>query len=657
MISVIMSVYKEKVEWLKKSIDSILNQTFNDFEFIITLDNPDNVELKSIIEEYQRKDKRIKVIINEENKGLVWSLNNMIAISKGEYIARMDADDISDKNRLKKQLTYLEEKNIDILGTDIIVFDKEKKFRKHLHENDIDIKENIGKGSFIPHPTWLVRKKVFIELKGYRNIYSAEDYDFILRAIKHGYILGNYPEPLLQYRINMESISRKNAYKQKLTSNYLDDNFNNIDEIRIEDLENYISKRLKDEEKYSKGEQTLYKFKAEKNIFKKIYYLFLLFFKYYVYLKNNKMRNVINKIKSKFNFRDKQYMLIIKHYIKIYLFPIIRSNKKIKLESYKKNIYLIDVPQFRNLGDHAIAKAERLFFEKNYKDYNVVEIPIDEYEINYLNLKRNIKNDDIIILVGGGNFGVEYYIMELHRREIIQNFKNKIILFPQTIYFGYSEFGLKQLKKSSELYSKNTNLIMFAREEKSYNIMKYYFKNNSYLVPDIVLSMKIDDNKFERDKILLCLRNDIEGCLDSKDINDVYKILKEYKYESYDTVIKNNVLLKDRDEELKKCYNKFLSSKLVITDRLHGMIFSAITSTPCLVLKNYNYKVESVYNTWLKNIDYIKFIQDKENLNIEIDKFIKKDYEEINYIGFEKEFENMNRIICSFIKENNDDDF
>ncbi len=102
-----MSTYNETVEELKKAIDSILTQTFKNFEFIIILDNPQNYEHKKVINEYLSKDKRIIFLINESNIGLAASLNEGIENAKGDYIARMDADDISMPNRLEKEYNYL----------------------------------------------------------------------------------------------------------------------------------------------------------------------------------------------------------------------------------------------------------------------------------------------------------------------------------------------------------------------------------------------------------------------------------------------------------------------------------------------------------------------------------------------------------------------
>ena len=95
MISVIMSVYNERLEWLQAAVNSILNQTYSDFEYIIIIDNPDlNEDAVSFLKEIARADSRVHLHFNEKNMGLMKSLNVGIQISKGNYIARMDADDV-----------------------------------------------------------------------------------------------------------------------------------------------------------------------------------------------------------------------------------------------------------------------------------------------------------------------------------------------------------------------------------------------------------------------------------------------------------------------------------------------------------------------------------------------------------------------------------
>ena len=120
-ISVIMSVYSEPIEWIKQAIDSILNQTFTGFEFIIVNDNPSRTENRNLLSAYA--DERIHLISNSENVGLTKSLNFALALAKGKYIARMDADDISLPSRFLKQFEYLEaHPEIGVCGCNVETF-------------------------------------------------------------------------------------------------------------------------------------------------------------------------------------------------------------------------------------------------------------------------------------------------------------------------------------------------------------------------------------------------------------------------------------------------------------------------------------------------------------------------------------------------------
>ena len=120
-ISVIMSTYNEKEIWVKEAVDSILNQTVNDFEFIIIVDKPDNNKIIDLLHEYEMNDKRVKVYINNKNLGLVKSLNKAIRLSNGKFIARMDADDYSYPQRFEKQLNLLQNNpDVSLCATGVI---------------------------------------------------------------------------------------------------------------------------------------------------------------------------------------------------------------------------------------------------------------------------------------------------------------------------------------------------------------------------------------------------------------------------------------------------------------------------------------------------------------------------------------------------------
>ena len=217
-ISVIMSIYSEKEEWIKESIDSILNQTFSDFEFIIINDNPNRDNNKSLLAKYAQIDNRIIVITNEENVGLTKSLNKGLKIAKGKYIARMDADDISLPTRFQKQVDFLE-KNPEyiVCGTNIYYFGETKMFlySDWIKLDNDAIKAQLIFNSCFAHPTVMIRRDILLNHNIFydENYKQAQDY----RLWEELYNFGKYKnleEKLLKYRISFNQVSNKNNSNQ-----------------------------------------------------------------------------------------------------------------------------------------------------------------------------------------------------------------------------------------------------------------------------------------------------------------------------------------------------------------------------------------------------------------------------------------------------------
>ncbi len=239
-VTIIMSTYNETEIELRESINSVLNQTYSNFEFIIVNDNPENANIAQVLD--QLSDKRIKIIRNNMNKGLVWSLNCALKNSIGEIIVRMDADDICVNNRIERQLEYLDKNQLDLIGSYIELIDEKGSTIKELMKQPQTHKEiafYMKWGNCIMHPTWMVKRKVFVKLDGYIEATYCEDYDFILRALKAGFKVGNVPEKLLKYRIRRESISRENIVQQYILRLYLSNNIKN--DLREEEILNYIA--------------------------------------------------------------------------------------------------------------------------------------------------------------------------------------------------------------------------------------------------------------------------------------------------------------------------------------------------------------------------------------------------------------------------------
>lgn len=205
-ISVIMSVYDGE-KYLDESIQSILNQTFKDFEFIIINDCSTDNSLY-IIKQYATKDKRIVLIENEENIGLTKSLNKGLKIAKGKYIARMDADDVALSERFNKQYNYLEKnKNVFLLGTSAMMIDEDgnRSIKITAITQEKKIYSRLRKKNTIIHSSIMFRND--FELFYRENFKYAQDYDLYLRVLSEGKIIKNILEVLLYYRVCKNSIS------------------------------------------------------------------------------------------------------------------------------------------------------------------------------------------------------------------------------------------------------------------------------------------------------------------------------------------------------------------------------------------------------------------------------------------------------------------
>ena len=216
-VSVLLPVYNA-VKYLSQAIESILSQTYKDFEFII-IDDGSNDESYETIRKYSDIDVRIR-LFSRENKGLIISLNEGLSYAQGKYIARMDSDDISYPERLQEQQDFLEKNSACVaVGSRVLLIDPEGMpicpFSTQLSHEEIDNAHLALKGGAITHPAVMMRAKNIVEIGGYREDYvHAEDIDLFLRLAEVGR-LENLPSTLLQYRMHFESIGNSKRTLQK----------------------------------------------------------------------------------------------------------------------------------------------------------------------------------------------------------------------------------------------------------------------------------------------------------------------------------------------------------------------------------------------------------------------------------------------------------
>lgn len=247
LVSVLMCCYQEPENYLKLAIESILNQTYENLELLLVVDDPGNRMARQIVRNYSSADNRIVPIFNEDNIGLASSLNKAIQYAKGEYFCRMDSDDISNKERIEEQLSYLLANRLDLVGSFLDVIGEDSEFLyqvANIPTQSRSVERALRYNNCVPHPSWFGKAAVFEG--GYREVPYAEDYDFLIRAVLSGFEVGNVPENLVKYRMSPNSISRSNMYKQYLVQKYLSRLFSRGKQADVDGLNCYLDSRYSD---------------------------------------------------------------------------------------------------------------------------------------------------------------------------------------------------------------------------------------------------------------------------------------------------------------------------------------------------------------------------------------------------------------------------
>lgn len=298
------------------------------------------------------------------------------------------------------------------------------------------------------------------------------------------------------------------------------------------------------------------------------------------------------------------------------------ANEKRKLRNtykaeFKKNpntVFLILTPEHGNLGDHAIAQAETNLLKR--LGVNYIEITGSQlYELKWTN-RLDVFNGFPVFINGGGNLGTIWIKTENLQREIIQNNpRSTILILPNTVFYEDSKWGQEELRNSIQIYNRHKHLTIYAREQTSYDFMNPIYRDVR-LVPDMVLSLKKDGYGLERKGCLLCLRSDCEKTrtLEQEDvIRQQAQLLFGDQVTDTDMIVKGGISIAERENALNAKFTQFSGSELVITDRLHGMIFCAITGTPCIVVDSKSPKVRGCYE-WIKHLDYIRLASKPEDI-------------------------------------------
>lgn len=299
----------------------------------------------------------------------------------------------------------------------------------------------------------------------------------------------------------------------------------------------------------------------------------------------------------------------------LYIWKLIFSNVFKKHKYREKFKFLLVTPEHGNLGDHAIAVAE----ESLFKDCFLCEITEKKLSriLKYYGQCKSLKilfGKSDILFNGGGYIGTIWPETDALLLKIIELLPdNKIVILPNTVFFSDDECGRAWLAEARKVYNSNSNITLCVREKSSYDNALQLFDNPERvnLIPDMVLSLNKCRESQKRSGVVLCLRKDREKTMDdarSAEIYDLAHILFDSVKEA-DMCLDHNVSPETRSEELERQFEIFRHAELVITDRLHGMIFAAITGTPCAVFFSKSHKVKGVYDWSLSDAEYIQSVE------------------------------------------------
>ena len=730
-ITVILPVYNVE-KYIEDCILSIINQTLTDIE-VIFVDDCGSDNSISIVEEYAKFDKRIKVVKNEKNSGAAQSRNNGLSHATGEFVCFMDPDDayasddileimyntviqndvlavcgnikvVEDSYRyynfskktssyygfnvLKDGLYTYEDYNIwSSWGFTRFIFnrkyimDNKILFPNYRHYEDplffVTLMSSLNKFYGINKDVYLYRqvqkdrkmsylaiKDTLLSIKEVLNIYLENK--FFSHYVNEYQTLINFIKNDFSYYI----FEKKDNYKDLIQ--LINEDLNEIDFDIVTRFSSYnIYRSFSDvlkKEKIKKDSTNIFK-RAVKKALKPVYLPIKNRFvdiidsrtwelKEEINNKYNELLNVTKESRSKFSDIENKTNLI---YSEITNYKNEKKDNKNILKDieflventfnnmfFDKKIFLIGSSEHSNIGDAAISRGTYEFIFKYFKEYKLIEISTFELDEKMPYIEKVMNNNDLIFLQGGGNLGSKWLAEENLRRKIIEYFpQNKIIIFPQTIYFEPGEKGDKELEISKRIYNQHSNLLLFTRGKISLEFAKKHFPNvPSYCTLDTALNINIKFN-FVRNGILCCLRDltDESGITKSQ-YDEIISTIKRYDnnfaftnnlYEGEIDKIHRNFVV---NEQLKK----FASHQLIITDRLHGLIFSLMTNTPCIVFSSYNYKLKE-FTDMLKDNPFISFIdKDVSKLDSEIKRMLKLDC--INYQNnFDKEFDKISKII------------
>jgi len=603
-ISVVIPVYKAE-PYIRQCLDTVLNQTHQNLEVILVDDgSPDGCP--EICDACAAADPRVRVI-HKDNGGVSSARNAGLGAATGRYVGFVDSDDWVDYDFFERLHRAAKESGADIAACGIIkVYERHHK-RRAFYESDRTFsgeaaQREVLKNDQMSCHTWnkLFDRRLFDGIL-FPPGKCYEDIHVMHRVFERAAKVAVIADWKYYYRQRPDSITYTPSAGN--LADYFDAHYTIYREkAQDAELRPYLVKLAAatalslvksgaPEGKYAP------EFERARGFLREI-------------RRDGALLRLLGP-NARLEIRYPRCHRPVKRAVKLYhqLFPPRETDREPDwraLRAKGANI-LLGPSESENLGDSAIGYAEKAFFER--EGMALVEITQAQFRTFKRRIRRAIGPGALIAIQGGGAMGSQYRDQEEIRSWAIRSFpKNAIVQFPQTVYFADTPAAEKLKRQAVQLYGTHKGLTLFAREAFSYEIMRNLYHNRVEIAPDIVMSLPPYESGGEREGALMILRCDVEANLNIQDYFDIKNRLARggLSVEVSDTRLARRIPLERRDEELRAFLQKMASKKIVVTDRLHAMIFAAITGTPCIAFGNYNHKVLGGYQ-WLKDLGFVRF--------------------------------------------------
>lgn len=634
VVSIIVPIYNVE-KYMNKCVESIVNQSYRNLE-ILLIDDGSPDRCPQLCDAWAQRDSRIQVI-HKANGGLSSARNAGLEVANGDYVLFVDSDDWLDTDAVEALLAGIEAQHADICACGFYIehLDAEGQTAETTafiyHKPDIVLNYVLDK--IRPEVcNKLYRRAVIGTLRFDETVRYAEDILFNYTAFKNAQCVCSIGAPKYHYLQNsgnsittdfitdaraqswqtcekmvLDCVGQPALY-QAAVYRFIVYSFGILSRVLlVEDFckkyydalaDKIISYRMdiwKNQYLSRKHKLSAALLSVSKPLFKRIF-LFL-----------HRNGGVLHRAKLfaakiAFGLQTGAYAL--------------KAN--LQRCMHRNNfIFFVLTPCHENYGDQALAYAGSRFLE----DYFVFEITGDLLSrfVHYPKLFRKMIGRSTIVFNGGGYLGTLWlaYGEEILRSVLQLVPNNKMLVLPQSIYYADDACGAAELEKSKQIYAACPRLILTARDKTSYALMKaYYPKTQVYLMPDMVLSLNQCKKDCKRSGAMLVLRDDIEKKTSDALADAVSALLMEQygAVRKIDMMAAHRISPKDREKELEIHFRRFRESEMVVTDRLHGMIFSAITGTPCVVFNSKTHKVRGVYEWMFSDCPYIICTEDMDEI-------------------------------------------